>query len=123
MLCMTEKNNDKIEKVAKDKLGIYVTPQFAKEWRKSILPKREYSPEAAGAMLAFMDYSPNLQKELIDLAASNDVVDARKKAKQLIRKSVIDDYLRNYLDSLAPEERSQILQDARRAEEKIQKKK
>ncbi|KKK86246.1 hypothetical protein LCGC14_2765160 [marine sediment metagenome] len=88
------------------------------EWCK---PGRDYSPKVAGAILVWMTLEPATREQIIDLAYSDNIEKATKKAKDILTNSVVEAATIQEFGSLkeAAEEAQAILEVVRREAKEV----
>lgn len=95
------------------------SPELLDEWEKFHAPSKDYSPSAAAAFLLYMVAEPSLREALRKLACSPNIKKARLEARKLLRQTIVDAYLTNFVGMHSEEDRQLLLEYAKQISEKL----
>jgi len=96
---------------------------LVKEWERFHFPSKDFSPSASAAFLLYMVIDPAIREKLRKLAYDPDIKKAQEETIQILKKAITDSYLTGYLNSLTVEKRTNLLEDAKKSEQRSSGKK
>ena len=100
------------------KRGYYFPSKLLDEWEKFHAPSKDYSPSAAGAFLIWMALDSAIREQARKGVLIPNLKKAIKDIQVALAENITNSEIQQFLDSLTPHQRRQILADAAKAKEK-----
>jgi len=100
------------------KRGYYFPEKLLEQWEKFHAPGKKFSPSAAGAFLIWMALDSTLREEAKRKAVMPDLKKAIKQVQRALIDNITNAEIQQFLASLSPKQRQQILADAKKSKEK-----
>jgi len=106
------------------KRGYNFSQELLDEWEKFHEPSgKDYSPSAAAAFLLYMVIEPAAREQLRKLACKSDIKKACLDARKLLRETIVDAYLTDWLDTFSEDDKALALNSVKQLAESLSRKK